>query len=154
MTTPIDDLHVGQWIAVVESAEHETDFNPFSMFAPTPRSKVTGQPLKIVAISLPFLAVSDGHRRFPIDVREVQVKKLHKKYVECLKARQAIEERPNSGPTFAVAETEKAAEKKPEGKFGLCPVCGDRLIQRKSTGDWHLACRECGFEGGYGKDNA
>lgn len=146
--TPIDDLHVGQWIAVVGEKKEEPDCNPFSLFRPSKRDMVTGQPLQIVALSLPFIAVTDGHRRFPLDVREVEVKKLHRKYVQSMKARQKDWE-PEG---FAVPEPEKAKEES-TGKHGLCPMCGDRLIQRKSQGDWFLACRECGFEGTLPKDH-
>lgn len=152
MTTPVDDLAVGQWIAITDMQEEQPDWSPFAMFRPQPRH-VTGQPLKIVAMSLPFLAVTDGMRRFPIDVREVKVKKLEPRYVKAMKASQKDwEPERTTRSAFTVAEPEKPKEKS-KGMNGLCPVCESRLIQRKTDGEWFLACRECGFEGTLGKDH-
>jgi hypothetical protein len=147
--TPVDDLQVGQWIAIVGAKDAEPEFSLFGMCRPKSRDVVTGQPLKIVAMSLPFVAVTDGYRRFPIDVREIQVKKLDPKYVKAMKAKQS-EWEPDG---FAVPEPEKPKSES-TGRHGLCPMCGDRLIQRKSDGDWFLACRQCGFQGTLPKDHS
>jgi hypothetical protein len=151
MTTPVDDLQVGQWVAIVSSHEEEHDHSPWAMFRSRPKEQVTGQPLKIVAMSLPFLAVTDGYRRFPIDVREVQVKKLDPKYVKAMKAKQRDYE--PVGNSFAVPEPDKPKAES-SGKHGLCPMCQSRLIKRKTDGDWFLACRECGFQGTLPKDHS
>lgn len=146
MSTPIDDLHVGQWIAVVgDKVEPEPNMFGYAYR----RDVVSGQPLQIIAISLPFLAVTNGHMRFAIDVREFDVKLLHRKYVEMMKGHWIDEEHSREG----VAEKPKPEPTK--STEGMCPVCGDRLIRR--LGDdrcWHLFCRECGFQGSRGKDES
>ena len=148
--TPVDDLRVGQWIAVVDQKKDEGEQGFFWMTRSRTKKLVTGQPLKIVAMSLPFIAVTDGFRRFPVDVREATVRKLDAKYVRAMKANQKDWELDAS---FAVAEPGKPKGES-KGRHGLCPMCGDRLIQRKSDGDWFLACRECGFEGTLPKDRS
>lgn len=144
--TPIDDLHVGQWIAIVED-KVEPKIGIFGYAHQ--RNVVSGQPLQIIAISLPFLAVTDGQMRFAIDVREMAVKKLHRKYVEVMKGRWIDEEHSREG----VAEIH---ESRPNTSTeGMCPYCGDRLIQRLGEDRaWYLFCRECGFQGSRGKDES
>lgn len=148
--TPVDDLHVNQWVTIVDQREEEP--SPFDFFGSSRRNLVSGQPLQIVAISLPFIAVTDGMRRLPIDVREVNLRVLHKKYVESMRSSR-IEQNTNQQ---CVAPEPAKENTGPVGIFGQCPVCGDRLVKRIREGsrEWILAYRQCGFEGNFGKDGA
>lgn len=156
--TPEDDLKVGQWIAIVTEIVADTsegpEWSPFGWgHSPRRESNVDGRPLRILAISLPFIAVTDGMNRFPIDVRESKVTKLSSSYVKAM-ARQQLPRHQQgrsicetlSANRFVISEPpERISEEKPER---ACPLCGDRLIERHREKVWFLACRLCGFEGG------
>ncbi len=144
-----DDLTVGQWVAVEREISDEpcSDGGPF-WFGWNGRreSKVDGTPLRIVAISLPFVCVTNGRRRFVLDTREVVFCRLTPKFVKSLSANRIYDD---SG-AFVVrddAPKQRVNTEKPER---ACPVCSDRLIERYAAGVWCLACRQCGFTGGRG----
>lgn len=142
-----DDLKVGMWVAIThETPQDEAPHSPFGFGYPPPRNpqpNVDGCPLKIVAISFPFVAVTDGTNRFPIDVRETKVTKLDRKYVNAM----TLPRRPGHPTAYCVDEP---PPRTPEPlRDGLtCPLCQERLIERHRDSTWRLACRQCGFEGG------
>jgi hypothetical protein len=127
MSTAVDDLKVGEHIAVVEDKRDWDDRERASTF--------NGKPLKILAISLPFLSVSDGQRVFAIDVRAWGVRRLDKKYVKVM-----AEEAPK-----------RKKKIKPDPK--TCPRCGERMVERldQSVERWFLVCRSCGHRDSAGK---
>lgn len=92
--TPADDLRPGMWVAIVgrEEPEEETSgqwsFTAWPMARST-RSTVayTGEPLQILAISLPFLCVFGGGKRFAIDLRSRDVQRLSKRFVRAMLAK-------------------------------------------------------------------
>lgn len=129
-----DDLRAGQYVAIARS--RETVYGPFGSMEVDGRM-VTGIPLKVLAVSLPFLAVTDGTRRYSLDIREVELTRLTSRYVKQLtgvwKGVRSMKQR----RTPAVAGSRK------------CPSCGDRLIERLvEEGTWIFSCRRCGFTGG------
>lgn len=163
--TPVDDLHVGQWIAVVGHVEQEEADDPWSqMFGGRRKAIFDGKPLKILAISLPFICVTDGYNRAGLDMREVRVKKLSKSYVEAMSLRSQVRERVSDverrfGVTLPVTQdvdpAVKQQKEEPKSTEGMCPICGHKLISRKYEGDsaWVFACKECGFEGTRGSSS-
>lgn len=160
--TPEDDLRVGQWVAIHHDVPkdngREEDSPFFFGYRQPQQSSVDGKPLKILALSLPFVAVTDGEQRFPVDVRETKLIKLSPKYVKMMN-RRAVRHQPLASDPFrgaldgagryAISEPAKAAKAaKDETPERACPLCRSRLIERLRDGRWFLACRQCGFEGG------
>jgi hypothetical protein len=102
--TAVDDLKVGMFVAIVGDYEpkgwREPEMSPFFSMCygePTkPKPRATGQPLQIVAISLPFLAVTDGEKKYPIDVRECQLQRLSPAYVRAMMEQKATKKARNT----------------------------------------------------------
>jgi len=103
----------------------------------TPQRKkpCDGMPLKIEAISLPFVAVStrDGSIE-SIDSRDVEFVRLDKRYVEAVLKKKI---------------TSKVIKQKPEP--GCCPRCGDKLrtitcYKPLEVKQERTHCPTCGFE--------
>lgn len=142
--TPVDDLHVNNWIAVCYDKRAEPDMPFWGQHSRQP--SFTGQPLQIIAISLPFIAVRDGRRRFSIDIRDFGVRKLHPTYVRQMKG--SYEDHDDG--VCGISESGKEDVVLDEGSIrGLCPMCGEKLRERRlATGVWVFICDECGFEGG------
>ena len=151
MPLQIDDLRVGQWIAVEHdlTADDRADFNPFIPVRP-PVSRVDGMPLKIVSISLPFIVVTDKETRWIIDTREVVLCRVSKHFV---KSMMSTERTWTSHDSYRISD-KRTAESVPEAKpERVCPVCGERLHELYRDGVWLLACGQCGFAGGRGATN-
>lgn len=123
MTQP-DDLDPGDYIAITgEKAAEEID--PF----------LDGAPLKVVAISLPFIAVDDGDEVFAIDIRLATFQKLTRRYVRVMQGKCG---RRIYGPVVNNA---------PPSPYD-CPRCGCRMrrIKKQAQPDWIMSCPHCGFE--------
>ncbi|QDU61261.1 hypothetical protein Pan216_21150 [Planctomycetes bacterium Pan216] len=136
MSTPIDCLREGQWIAITDERDETSScWNDSYIFhSPRPKKKnITGEPLRIEAISLPFLLVNDGQHLFAIDVRRVEVTLLRHRYAKIL--------RPSTEKDVVQMPIKQAQSK-------LCPLCQEKMIERmRGIGEWMLACKQCGFEG-------
>ena len=141
--TPPDDLRPGQYIALVRAKDDDAPVSPFDFFGPPKRStdRIDGRPLEILAISLPFLCVTDGRRRFGIDLRQYDVKRVTRQYAEHLWPERRQEVRQFKGKR-------RERKEKPDGSY--CQRCGSRLIQAYDIRNrvWRIACRDCGFDGG------
>lgn len=92
MPTRVDDLRVGMWVAVTATEEDVGPAMGFGTFGfgrgkPSLAPEVDGKPLKIVAMSLPFVCVTDGYHRHALDVRTVVFQKLSPRYVKSLLGR-------------------------------------------------------------------
>ncbi len=151
MPLNVDDLSVGQWVAVEKdlSSDEDSDASPFWFVPHRQESKVDGMPLRIVAISLPFLCVTNGQHRFVLDSREVRLCRLSPQFVRAMTSTQRAV---GVDGSFVISERPTKAAK-PDPPERACPVCGDRLIERYCEGVWNLACRQCGFMGGRGSKN-
>jgi len=154
----IENLHVGNWIAITdfEPVGDESISHPFfgggggvQRISPA----IDGRPLKIVAISAPFIAVVDPRARVvvPVDTRTIRWTKLHKKYVQLMSGRDlpGTPEQPHwilIGKLLKNIRNNRSV--RTEDKTGLCPICGEKFIQKKTANtDWELKCRQCGFTG-------
>ena len=130
--TPIDSLKVGHWVAVVR------DKTIPEGLPPEVKISYSGQPVNIVAVSLPFLAVFDGEKIDAIDVREYEVQRVSNRYVKAM-----------------LMKPPESSQDGPEGKTdpNACPRCGERLVQRltqrkESQGEWRAFCANCKLDAG------
>ena len=149
MGLKVDDLTVGQWVAIERelTEEQSPDSGPFWFVQHRRETKVDGMPLRIVAISLPFVCVTNGKFRFVLDTREIVFCRLCPKFVK------SLTETPRSydGDHYVIHDDQSRAKPEPQEKpERSCPICSDRLIERYTAGVWILACRQCGFSGGCG----
>lgn len=143
-----EGLHVHNWIAVVAHREEpQQSAGPFGFALPT--ISFSGQPLKILAMSYPFLSVTDGRVRYALDVREWGVRKLSDSYVKKMAGRFSSQHDGQMG-LCEVDSSFGSSKKVMENPIGRCPLCGEKLHdkQRAGEGFWFKACGNCGFEGG------
>lgn len=143
MGRPIDDLSVGMWIVVTDRVEE----SPIDgSFFPTRRISFRGVPVRIVAISPPFIAVEDGDQTHSLDSREWGVNRVtNKRYIEAMK---------NYGQRDvgrARVRKEKKRRRQEEQDPRRCPRCGNRLVTRlmkvKNKHGWLTFCEECHLQG-------
>lgn len=143
----VDDLKVGMWVAVTRLDRESPDAgcdNPFFSFQRRPTT-YGGQPLKILAVSLPFVSVCDGRQVFALDVRETEVTRVDRRYVRAM----TLE-------TPAVCRERQRKRRRMRKKTAkcdgtvICPRCRcARLVERAAVVEegihWHMYCRECGY---------
>lgn len=126
--TAVDDLEVGQWVAITQ------EYDPQVGFFGGQINNVTGTPLKILAISLPFICVKDaGDKEWALDVRRFSLQKLSEEYVAAMQGKSPEEMKP--------------AEQK-VGPYGNCPICREPLKHRLLEGEreWKYVCDGCDFQ--------
>lgn len=126
--TPVDDLEVGMWVAVVdcEDEPQQVDFNPFHMFEQRrSRPQFSGLPLRVLAISLPFVCVSVDGSPQSLDIRRIRLQRVSKEYCEAMMGKSALLSR------------------------GKCPECGTSLSEGPDgvlmywIGGTPSYCRKC-----------
>lgn len=85
----LDSLKVGLWIVVTDRKQEPTDgyqdTSPFMMMKAPDNFEPTGQPMKIVAISLPFIAIRPAiqpEQLAAVDISRYVIRKADKKYVK------------------------------------------------------------------------
>lgn len=135
------------FVAIVDREVPEPEEPGFQMFSfgsfgslrASKPLRFNGQPLELLAISLPFLCVTDGKQRFAIDVRDTNVRRLSPQYVRAMS-----EDRQSAD--FTKSRRRKKKEKPDHKK---CPRCGTRRVERlfqPGTGQWALCCPQCGMQ--------
>lgn len=83
MMTNIENLHEGDWVAIDSVREDDHEFA--GMFSnQLRRTSFDGTPLRIMAISPPWIAVAHDGKRFAIDLRKYGVRKLDDRYVAAM----------------------------------------------------------------------
>ena len=135
--TPIDDLSVGDFVAITK--EHaECDCMECRNI------RYDGNPLLIQAISLPFMLVYDGKGMESIDLRYFEVVKLDKKYVNKLIK--------HTRDTLGIAVGRMISSISKELQHtGKCPRCGTQMERAEAAENIKIiACNNCGF---CGRDN-
>lgn len=142
MTHP-ENIHVGNWVSVEPKQVDDSPY--FPSHRPLTHLPPAGQPLQVRALSLPFVALSDGEQVFPVDTREAELRILHRKYVKTMKDfivdDQGIMVVPDTASAPQIREAVVRDTKS-------CPNCGHRMVERLQVpSTWILACRQCGFEG-------
>lgn len=147
MSIPADALHVGQWVVIEWAVVEEEQASPTLFGLPFRQAnrgddiQVDGRPLKILGISLPFLAVTDGKQRFPVDLRECGVRLAHRKYVEAM---------------LVDRQSDLVARQTDKTNKHTCPICGGCMVERLVAGSgrgWRLVCKQCGGEAGPSQDS-
>lgn len=142
--TAVDDLKVGMYVAVTdcELPSPEPTFGiPYWYTGEMEqrrqsRAVSNGMPLEVLAISLPFLCVTDGKRRFSVDVRETRLQRLSRQYVQAMAGGQDQD--------FTATRRRRKKKSKPDPK--KCPRCGSRRVERLvAPGEWSLYCQQCGL---------
>lgn len=156
--TKVDDLSPKDWIAITAAhIPEEPGYDGMAFFMPRGRRpmRMTGAPLFVVAINLPFICVKDGSDKvFAIDVRVCEFQRLDAKYVGAMVGREL--EKPKS-------KKRRKAEAELERQF--CPRCKQRMVERlhvpkkpPTTGTeishdmklptlWYYFCKNCGWGG-------
>lgn len=162
----IDDLKVGQWIAIIDVLEEEED-SPYGFMAPPSKHRrypINGKPLKILCIDLPFICVTDGSKTYSLHSKYCSFKRLKPSYVRYMLATSERDRHESHNVCF-VFDSDQQRKGKPtkdsiirpgkirkagkEDSRGRCPQCGSRLRQRRvSIGTWAWVCPDCGFTGG------
>ena len=130
MPLQADDLRVGQYVAIVENVE--PDAKPelqevggvvcaqirTGWRRPEP---VGGRPLRVAAVSLPFICLQDKHGRYTFDVRHVRFGRIHEDYVAAVYG-VPIRELPK---LFKPARPAKAKPTQPQPQPQLQPATGN-----------------------------
>lgn len=136
--TPADDLRVGQHVAVIRVKSTADGFMNGVYGNPQPPS-YDGYPLKILAISLPFVSVSNGREVFGLDVRDIDVKVVNAKYVKAMTSTEVLRK----------IRRRKRKKEKPDPK--LCPNCKEGclverlIVQAGKPNIWIAVCTVCGY---------
>lgn len=137
MSTHIENIRVGNYIAVSKDRELRVDdSNGYFMGRSLPPA-YSGEPLYVLGISLPFVCVGTScGRKFALDLRRYEVSKLSRKYVNAmLYAKKA--------GVQVSQEQEKIVGESSGGTY--CNRCGERAVTRLLAGerDWKNYCRGC-----------
>lgn len=141
-----DDLRVNQWLVI--TASEEELLSPFGELVTVRNRMVTGVPYKVLAISLPFVSVTDGNYRLVFDTRHVTFTKATTSYANSLRGA-----KPTSRG-LKLPEPKKEKDKSTK-KERACPNCGENLVERRiDIGSWVFACNHCGFMGGPPKEGS
>lgn len=174
MPLHIEDLKVGEFVAVVGVSQQtdnylEREHFTFQMMNVLPRDnsqRFDGEPLEILAISVPFLCVKDSKgRRHGIDTRDLILTRLSKDFVSEMlffgntldgknvprseRQRRKREERERRREH---KKRREEAKKDPK----ICPRCfNPRMSQlRRGDGTWVLHCDQCRSDYPTGPDNS
>lgn len=137
-----NQFKVNQWIAIDEYVGEDI-VTPWGQVV---KPQFDGTPLQVLAVSMPFLCVTDGKGVFSIDSREYGFSILKTPYVKRMTSHLS-----NKPPKIKLpGQPRKKRKKDPRD----CPRCGSRRVERLSApGKWIPFCPECGlggdFEGGF-----
>ena len=141
MLCNIENLHVGQWVAVDRT---RTDCD---CLACKPRGAFTGYPVQIVAISAPWIMVRTmAGATDSIDLRDFGVRQLHRTFV-----RRMHQEPPDRVLAAMVAHEhshqcivdcdEKIDIRAAKNVLPLCEWCGEWM--QETTVRWEYECPYC-----------
>lgn len=137
--TNIENLHVNQWVAVVESRSGGDDCDCLNC---KPLDQFNGAPLQVVAISPPWVLVRDlSDSLRTLDLRDHGLRKLNRGFVRAI--RNAHFRPPIQTQAFNCA----VHETKDYSYFKRCPNCGSYTNPAKREGDhgWNHRCPICGL---------
>lgn len=133
MPTPVDDLKVGQFVAVVGCR-----CDPPKDWTGTPvEPTYNGIPWEIVSVSLPFLCVSFGGKTIALDTRVLDFQRVSRHYFDSMKGAK-------SPPTHKARKSRRRERPDP----ARCVRCGERLRQtmsRTTNFVWRVVCPNCGL---------
>jgi len=120
----LDDLKVGQWVIIHSFRDNEPipSNSPFPGMVAFNKRRPAGNPLRIVAINLPFLFVWSGQEPFTVDVRDVYLQKANRSYVNSYM-------RLTESWTKPLTPTQRGAMAQATANLRemRCPKCGGKL---------------------------
>ena len=136
---PVQNIRPGMYVAVHRSvyddADDATQWTPFGPQTVRRENIYTGTPLKVLAVSPPFVCVTDGTERKALDTRQVGLIKLRRSYVkafygeeaknQCREQRRGVEmpgRCPKCGSTFVVSAIERCSEGH-RHRLAICMRC-------------------------------
>ena len=137
MPTPIDDLKVGQFVAVVGTRQAPPrDWTGVEM-EPT----YNGIPWEVVSISLPFLCVSFGGKTVALDTRVLDFVKVSRHYFDGMRGAKCPQARDKA----------RKSRRRQKPDPGRCVRCGElfrQTMSKKTNFVWRKVCPNCGLDGG------
>jgi hypothetical protein len=137
MFLPEDDLRPGLVVAVAGCADPVPQPGDYAM-PPQPMA-YHGCPLRILAVSLPFIVVSTGAGVLSVDTRRWKLIRVSTAYVRACQMAIAG----NVAPPLLPARRRPVTV--PMQLTGCCPFCHAKLRQRwLGSGRWETICPDCG----------
>ena len=137
----IDDIKTGQYIIITGPANesrHECPPWPHVHEKPDKVLNLCGTPLEVVAINLPFVAVSiDDDPSFVIDARKYKFARANHRYVKAF-GWSMYQQFENHHRAILPSATTQATVR------ACCPGCGGKMVERRiGESKWAFRCREC-----------
>jgi hypothetical protein len=134
-----DDLKVGMFVAVVGRLDGWDGPEDYADYA--------GKPMRIEAISLPFVAVECEGEMCAIDARVWRFGKISRAYAAAMGFFAEDCDCP------ACAPVQGNAPAAADDGYRRCVRCGERMVQRLTEAKakvkaWHHVCPKCGSDGG------
>lgn len=162
-----DDWKVGIFVAITSVVKYREEddasyterehftFQMMPMRRRERRERYDGVPLEVMAVSLPFICVSDGKDRFALDTRDLVFTKLNKDFVAEMR-----EGYRSSGTVMRNGERVSKSRIKQERKEkkrlkeeakkdpSMCPRCFTKCkqIMEKPGDPWIYVCEQCGLK--------
>lgn len=154
MPVQIDDIKVGQWL-VISKSEGSTRRSMWGPIETEP--EYDGAPFKVIAVSLPFIAIRLYHgRAATLDTRVHWFSKADPKYVQVLidQVDNHPEARPGEREKPLKRRRRRLREPQPAGMEAIdpsqCRRCGNQCNQRMNyhARQWEFVCATCGHNQG------
>ncbi len=147
----VENLKPGHFVVVIGFSDDSTEvaYNPaWGEYEPVRRRKLDGRPFRIIHIEPPFLIVADGKNRRTIDIRDVFVRKVSRRYVEVLHDRTTSSGREAKKISNDLIISGKKLNSKPDPDG--CPNCGRRmsLVRKQGRIGWYKHCSDCDMDFG------
>jgi len=152
-----DIIKEGHWVVAIRDFDHDWEDDPdddepqmvWGMFGPQRADSRTaksydGVPFKVLAMSYPFLAVTEGKDRYSIDYRRFDLQIVSEKYAQAVHTLKAKD--------FQKAISSKKDQKKlekiqKEEDEQTCKRCGTKMMSQRlikpGSGEWAYYCPNC-----------
>jgi len=123
-----DDVSAGMWVVVSGRLDGVDESG----------GDYSGVPVKVLAVSLPFIAVQSPAGPHSVDLRKWVVSKVTRQYVRAM-----LEDRQQPRRCRRGEEDNGG-----DGGWPRCVVCGERMQERLAEpGRWRYHCGNCGADG-------
>lgn len=134
----IEDLRVGDMIVITAYLPDEKDMR-WGKPVEWSTDGLDGIPLKVLAVSPPFVLCEDPQGNGVIDIRRSKLSRVTKQYAKAFRR------------VASMAEPAEADPVEPNSSFVFgrtCPRCGGPMRQVMTLGKrgWRNACKNCGHE--------
>lgn len=146
-----DNLKKGQYIVITGYKEDEVpkpyqEADLFTGRQPPSKRSFNGWPRRILHIEFPFCIVADDNGIGTIDLREVYVKVVSRRYVEYASQHR----RRKRGGAVADMTLIPVRKRKEKPDPDACPRCGTkmRLVKKMKREGWYRHCPQCDLDFG------